>query len=114
MKGSRYLGVDVGRQFLGIVVVESDHPLDGHVGVDVAPAVPALTLSLRPQVSARARVTRSVHAGIFQQFLRHPFVVDLHFRHHVARNETTASAHLSPIESISVLVTTHLMTGKDR
>ena len=41
--------VHVWRQFLRIVVVQGDHPFDGHVGINVAPTVPSLAwLALCP------------------------------------------------------------------
>lgn len=45
----------------------------------------------------------------FEELLGDPFVVHLNFRDHIARNVTGTAGHFTPIKSISIFISSHLI-----
>ncbi len=85
--------VDVGRELLGIVVVESNHLALVGGGVGVGPVRP---------------VHEAVGAALPHVFFEHLVVVHLDLGHHVARNEPSPAVALTPVEAVGIFLANDL------
>lgn len=83
-----HFGIDVGRQFLRVVVIQRNHLSHWHTLINITPSV---------ALSASARL--ALHAGL-------TLILDL--LHHVVRHVAASTATLAPVETIGVLFSDYL------